>query len=458
VHVSRDGGSSWTNVTARVPGAPRLAYVSKVEPSHFDDGTVYVAFDSHRTGDYGTYLYTSTDFGTTFRSIAANLPKGEVVRTISEDQHNPDVLYVGTETGLWVSTTRGREWSRVRANLPTVPVYEITQHPRDNAMILATHGRGIWILDDMAPLQQYGTVAVGDGGVFPSAGAVLRLPMTDQERSYQGDMIFLGENPPLAAFVNYWLKDKPDSVRLEITDGAGAVVREIKGDTAKASRPAAGLNIARWDLRIQPIEMPKSDGGDVLGPLVLPATYVATVFANGRKIGTANVVVRADQESQITSADRAANFAIEKELLTIIAHLNAAVAAVRRADTLLGAIRPLLADTVKTPARYRASLDSLTRMLAPLKLKFAIVDEGEDIEFTPDMARGIVTNKVGGLSGTVSGFLAGPSSQDLRMLDEVRHEAPAAIAETNLLTGKLAEFVRQLVEAGIYPALPKPVK
>ena len=208
----------------------------------------------------------TTDFGATFRSIAANLPKGEVVRTITEDQKNADVLYIGTETGLWVSTDRGRDWVRVRANLPTVPVYEITQHPRDNAMILATHGRAIWILDDMTPFQSYAKSQAADGWVFGSKAATLTLPMTDQERSYQGDMIFLGENPPLAAFITYAVKTKPDSVRIVIKDAAGAVVRELKGDTAKASRPAAGLNIARWDLRIEPLAEIKGGRGEIGGP------------------------------------------------------------------------------------------------------------------------------------------------------------------------------------------------
>jgi photosystem II stability/assembly factor-like uncharacterized protein len=179
VHVSRDGGTTWANVTAKIPGAPKFAYVSKVEPSRYADGTAYVALDSHRTGDYSTYLFVTTDFGASFRSIAANLPKGEVVRTITEDQKNADVLYLGTESGLWVSTDRGRAWGRVRANLPTVPVYEITQHTRDNAMILATHGRAIWILDDMTPFQSFAKSQSTDSWVFPSKVATLILPMTD---------------------------------------------------------------------------------------------------------------------------------------------------------------------------------------------------------------------------------------------------------------------------------------
>src|SRR6185312_15242471 len=144
-------------------------------------------------------------------------------------------------------------------------------------------------------------------------------------RSYQGDMVFLGENPPLAAFITYAVKSRPDSVRIVIKDATGTIVREIKGDTAKASRPAAGLNIARWDLRIEPLAEVKGGRGEIGGPLVLPGTYAATVFVNGKAIGGTDVVVRADPESQISVADRKANFDNLKELQLLNGRLSAAV-------------------------------------------------------------------------------------------------------------------------------------
>ncbi len=469
VHVTKDGGATWTNVSAKIPNAPKFAYVSKVEPSRFDDGTVYVSFDSHRTGDYGTYLYVSTDFGASFRSIASNLPKGEVVRTVTEDQRNADVLYVGTETGLWVSLDRGKAWQKVRANLPTVPIYEITQHSRDNAMILATHGRAIWILDDMTPFQSWTRGQAIDGWVFGAKPATLRLPTSDQERGFQGDMLFLGENPPMAATIAFQTKVKPDSVRIEITDGAGAFVRNVKGDTAKAKRPAIGLNVMQWDLRIEPLPEPKGGagagnpfGGDGAsnrdGPLVLPGNYVATVFVNGKKIGGTDVVVRADPESQVSAADRKANFELAKELHQLSGRLTDAVNAVKQVNTQLGAIKKELADSAKVPASYRATHDSLVKQVAPFKKKFFIRDEGEEVEFSAELFREVLPFKVGGLMGEVSGFLAGPSAQNLKTMDEVRRDVPAAIDETNALVTRYAAFAKLLFDAGIYPVGPKPVK
>ena len=470
VNVTRDGGATWTNVTARIPAAPKWAYVSKVEPSRADDATVYVSFDAHRTGDYGTYIYISTDFGASFRSIASNLPKGEVVRTITEDARNADVVYVGTETGLWVSLDKGRAWTRVRANLPTVPVYEITQHSRDNAMILATHGRAIWILDDMTAFQSWNKGQAADGWVFASPAATLRLPTSDQERGFQGDMLFLGENPPMTATIAYQTKAKPDSVRIEITDATGAVVRQVKSDTAKTKRPAVGLNVATWDLRIEPLPEPKGAppaaggggnpfGGDTRrGPYVLPGNYVASVMVNGKKIGSTDIIVRADPESQITLADRKTNFALSKELQLLNGRVSDAAIAIREVNTQLGAIKKVLADSTKVPAAFRATLDSVTKQAAPLKKKFMITDEGEQTEFTTELLREVLPFKVGGLAGELTGFLAGPTAQNLRAMDEVRRDVPVAVDATNALVARFTTFVKLLSDAGLYPMMPKAVK
>jgi hypothetical protein len=194
------------------------------------------------------------------------------------------------------------------------------------------------------------------------------------------------------------------------------------------------------------------------GPLVLPGDYTATVWANGKAIGKTTVVVRSDPESQISSADRRSNFAILTELHALNGRLTAAVAAIRLANTQLGAIRKELGDTTKLTAGIRATLDTLAKQVAPLKKKFLILDEGEELEFSAELFRTVLTFKLGGLSGNLSGFLTGASTQDVVALGELRTEVPAAIGETNALVERLTAFVRQLADAGLYPAVPKPVK
>ena len=152
VQVSRDGGASWGNRTSRFAGVPKLIYVSRLTPSAFAEGTVYAAFDGHRSDDFKPWVYVSTDFGETWRSIGNDLPVGSVY-VIKEDPRNQDVLYVGTEFGLFVSIDRGAHWTRWKG-MPTVAVYDLVVHPRDNDLILGTHGRSFIVLDDISPLQQ----------------------------------------------------------------------------------------------------------------------------------------------------------------------------------------------------------------------------------------------------------------------------------------------------------------
>jgi ligand-binding sensor domain-containing protein len=157
VQVSRDGGATWKNVVDNIinakGGVPPETHVSRVEPSAFDAGTCYVSFDGHRTDDHKPYVFVTRDFGQTWASLAANLPVGNV-NVIKEDPKNRNLLYVGTEYGFYVSLTGGKDWKRFMTGLPTVRIDDVLVHPRDNDLVLGTHGRSIWIIDDITPLQQ----------------------------------------------------------------------------------------------------------------------------------------------------------------------------------------------------------------------------------------------------------------------------------------------------------------
>src|SRR5712691_7124317 len=253
VQVSRDGGRSWTNVSDRIPGLPKGIWVSEVVPSRFDEGTAYATFDGHRQNDFETYIYVTHDFGQTWQSAAGNL-KGEVIKTLTEDQKNQDVLYAGAETGLFVSIDRAKSWTRIKANLPTVRIDEITLHPRDNAMVLATHGRALWILDHLEPIQEYAAAqaVTTDAKLFtPPPYAMYRRPARDRNYEFWGDQTFYGENPPAATVIS-WINRKPvGEVKLKITDAVGRDVREIAGPVLAKSN-TAGIQTACWDLRVQP--------------------------------------------------------------------------------------------------------------------------------------------------------------------------------------------------------------
>ncbi len=317
VHVTRNGGKTWSDLTARIPGAPEGAAVSRIAASAFDDGTVYIAFNNHRRDDYAPYLFASRDFGATWKRIVS-LPAGQTINCVTEDTKDADVLYVGTEFGLFVSLDRGDTWMRVRANLPTVPIDEITIHPRDNDLLLATHGRGIWILDDLAPVQHAAEAQRAAAFLFPGRPAAAFNP-SNERANYHGDRRFWGENPPPGAAVTFWLKQPATELTFVIRDERKAVVRELTGDRVNAVA-TPGIHRVYWDLRHQAVAVRSAAGGGrgggggsasqtagrggSPGPFVLPGKYTVTMVVSGAEVGTTTVNVMPDPQVKISETDR----------------------------------------------------------------------------------------------------------------------------------------------------------
>ncbi len=474
LNVTKDGGATWTNVTSKISNAPKWAYVSKVEPSKFAEGTVYATFDSHRTGDYGTYVYASADYGNSWKSIVGSLPKGEVVRTITEDQKNPDVLYLGTETGLWISLDRGKVWTRIRANLPTVPIYEITLHPRDNAMILATHGRGVWVLDRLSTFQEAAKAQASDAHLYTTAPVYQRIPSGTRYYGSQGDMQFVGDNPPFGAPIAYWLKAKADSARIVIKDNSGIQVRELKGDALKDGL-AAGMNTVVWDMQIEPIPAPKRPGrptpgggggfrffgrgdGGTPGPMVLPGEFRATLLINGKEVASAPLTIHGDPDIQITDADRKRRYDLLKEGQQLQAKLAETVEAVNTANRGLKDIKGQLPDSTKLSPAIKSTLDSLIKDLEPIKKKLGIRDEDDTSEFDFSEFRKVLVFKLGSAIGGIGGATAPPSESDLALWNEAKTEVPGAIDEVNRFIARLQPFYKRLADEGLYPLVPKAVE
>jgi photosystem II stability/assembly factor-like uncharacterized protein len=250
VQVTRNGGRTWTNITKNIPGISPIGYVSEVVPSRFDAGTVYVTVDGHWENDYEPHIWVSNDFGATFRTAHGNL-RGENVRTLTEDTRNPDVLYIGTESGLFLTLDRGRSWRRLKANLPTVRIDELTIHPRDNALIVATHGRALWILDHLEPIQEFAAAqSAATAKLFSVPSALQWKYKDDRNDEWWGHQTFVGENPPTDAVIQYYLKQPVTNPTLRISDAAGARVRDI---AIPAARNQAGIHTVCWDMRVDPI-------------------------------------------------------------------------------------------------------------------------------------------------------------------------------------------------------------
>ena len=249
VWLSTNDGGTWTDLTTRFPGLPKKTWVNRVEPSHFDTATVYVAFDNHRENDFRPYLYVSNDFGKTFRSTVNNLPTGsaDFVHVIREDPAKRDLLFVGTDVGAYVSTDRGASWQRFMTGLPTVPVHDLKIHPRDRELIAATHGRSIWIVD-IAPLEEMNNTIMAKGTNFFTPKTAYQYSQANTQ-NFTGNKYFLAPNPTFGAELVYRLTSgnaQRDTARIVVTNVRGDTIRTINGPGG------TGLHRVYWDLRTRP--------------------------------------------------------------------------------------------------------------------------------------------------------------------------------------------------------------
>jgi photosystem II stability/assembly factor-like uncharacterized protein len=293
VQVSVDGGATFTNVTDNIPGAPEgYCRVKRVEPSNFAAGTCYVVMDNHRNEDWSPYVFVTRDFGQTFTSITNNLPAGPT-NVITEDPRNPNLLYLGTEFGLFVSLDRGQEWKRFQNGLPTVRIDDILVHPRENDLVVGTHGRSIWIVDDITPLQLLTPeILAGDAYLFEVRSAVQWLRDTQKAVTVGGGKQSRGSNPPAGTAISYYLPtDLDGEVTLTIAEPSGETVRTLKGPGQQ------GINRVQWNLRSDPPPDPEgaqqagqSSGRERQGPPVDPGTYLVTLEVGGREMTRAIVV------------------------------------------------------------------------------------------------------------------------------------------------------------------------
>ncbi|HET9705275.1 MAG TPA: hypothetical protein VFP85_14635 [Vicinamibacterales bacterium] len=473
VSVTQDSGRTWTNVTSKISGVPKWTYVSDVLPSRNAAGTAYVAFDGHRGGDFNTYVFVTTDYGATWRSLAGNLPKGEVVRGLAEDRKNPDILYLGTETGLWVSLNRGGQWTRIKANLPTMPIYEIKQHPRDNDLILSSHARGIWILDDVSPIQEWAKSESGDSFMFSSEGGAIVNMANDQMKGFEGDRLFLGQNPAPGATLAYRLKSDAKEVKLTIKDGSGETVRELTGNDVR-DRNKAGLNIVKWDLRLQPLRplppppgAPAGAGGGAgggggfggggnNGPYVMPGTYLATLNIDGRDAQTIEVAVKGDSMIQITDADRRTWHDTARDLHQLQGKANDVAEMVQNAFAQVDMLRQQTRNHTLSPSA-KQSLDNLVKEFEPVRRRLGLGQQGGGggggFGGGADNLRG----RIGQLKGQVMASTALPTNTQLMQIRDVKNQLPGLIDQANAVAAKVPALVKEMVGSGaLFPPI-KPV-
>lgn len=412
LHVTRDAGATWTDVSANVPGLPRFSTISSIEPSRHTPGTAYLAVDAHQLGDFRPLLWKTDDHGATWTSIVDGIAEGPLSFThvLREDPRRPGLLYAGTENGLFVSFDDGASWGPLQTNLPPAPVHWLTIQPHFNDLVVATYGRGFWIADDVTPLQQLTPEIVASDGALFAPRPAYRFLRRESAFSQPGDPA-AGDNPPWGASLSYWLGPDASDVRLEIVDAAGEVVARVNTPSARA-----GLNRAWWGLDYTPSGRPTlrtrplghshvelgSDGtrsapdGGRVSPQAVPGTYTVRLTVDGA-VHERSLEVLMDPSSEGTMAGIRAQHAMQLELRS---EANRVVAAVDSLEVWRAEFhaRRDAGGLGPEQAALLAELDALTHTLYDLRLSGG--SAGQDGLRWPRQLFAKITSLAGYVSGT----------------------------------------------------------
>jgi hypothetical protein len=387
VHVTRDGGKSWTDVTKNVRGFPEWGTVSLIEPSPFDAASAYLVVDAHRLDDTRPYLWKTSDYGRSWKRLTAGLPQDVYLHAVREDPKRRGLLYLGTERGVMLSPDDGATWQPLHLGLPTVAVHDLVV--KDNDLVLATMGRSLWVFDDLTPIREMSArVRDEDVHLFTPEPAV-RWRVLNEWHGEAGGEPGAAKNPPLGALVYYYLKRKPKGeIRLEILDPQGGVIRTLRStaepaeyppddpdEPKKPPKPALGtdpgVQRAVWDLAYEGARMIKGakiDEGDAdKGPLVVPGTYTARLVVDG-KTYTAPIVVRPDPRVSLPQQDLADQVRFALEVRDQISRLTGIVGDLRSVRRQLG-VRSEVWKTVAKAGGLVAGAQALTMKLDTLEAR-----------------------------------------------------------------------------------------
>ena len=494
LQVSRDGGRNWKNVAARVPGLPKATYVSRVVASKYAEGSAYATFDGHRTDDYGIYIFATTDYGETWKLIRNGIPESAgSVHVVREHPRNATLLFAGTEFGLWVSWDRGANWSALKNNFPTVPVDDIQIQARENDLVLGTHGRSIWVLDDLTPIEKMDS-SVTNADVTFFAPRAATLWFLRGRRWSGGQREYTAKNPAYGVLLNYYLKDavppepekttketdkvksaqekkkeeaagkKEGKVKISISDKDNKLVREMEGPGA------AGLNRTNWSLRYDTPSEPTDEQKEAIaagyydgpqGPRVDPGEYTIKINA-GAKEATQKVTVEEDPRLTMTAADRATRRTALEELYAM------AKSSAKDRTTVVGLQAALKAtldkwkkdaekkDATKIPEDVQKQAEALQKKVDEVAKKYkrekqGLGNAGPPFEWRPAP----LPDQLETLMEDIDGFAAAPSSQQTEKIAELKPQvADGAVEVKKLIEQDLPALNKKMNDAGIPHVVP----
>jgi photosystem II stability/assembly factor-like uncharacterized protein len=520
LQVTRDGGKTWKNVAERVPGLPKGTYVTRVVASKYAEGAAFATFDGHRTDDYNVYLFQTSDYGETWKAIRNGIPDSAgTVHVVREHPKSRNLLFAGTEFGLWVSWDHGSNWTALKNNFPTVPVDDIEIQAEQNDLVLATHGRSIWIFDDMTPIEKFDAgVANSDMTFFGPRTATL-WDLRDRRWS-AGQKMFTGKNPPYGAILNYYLKqalppeppkaakdekdkdkdkekekketaapggeqkgksevaaskenkedqeNKEGKTKISVYDKDNKLVREFDGPGK------AGVNRTNWDLRWNSPAVPTPEQLEAAaagfdfgprGPLVEPGKYTIKIKA-GSKEATEEVVVEDDPRLQISAADRAARSEAIQQLYLMAKTTDKDRKTIQGIKDGLKAARDQWKkdadkpEAAKIPEEIQKAAEELQKKVDAIAEKYVreqlgLGNAGPPFEWKPEP----LPQQVQSLLRELDGFWAAPGGQQKEKLAELT----PLVSDNSALVKKIAEedlpgLNKKMNDAGIphiVPAAPQ---
>ena len=422
VQLSKDGGETWTNLSDRIPGVPKYTYVSRVIASHFSEGRAYVTLDGHRNDDFKPYVFVTENFGRRWKSIASNLPVGGTVNVIREHHRNENLLFIGTERGAYFSLDRGQTWHKFK-KLPMVPVDDIAIHPRENDLIFGTHGRSVWVLDDITPLEQLTDEVLNSKSFLFKVRPAERFQFYSHKGS-TGHKIFIAPNPRFGAIITYYLGFNPtkkDTVTLSILDSEGKRIRRL------TPTKSMGFNRVAWNLRYQgPARQRAQQAGgrrfSPSGPFVVPGEYTAKLTVNGKSM-TTPVQVEMDPRIQVSQQDLIAQRDALLKLSRLSGRVSRTSSKIQSLQTQITALKDYLKKVQFKNKEVIGDIDSLARHLAAVRTKLMGSRTRRNV---PSFSR-----KMRSLQADIGSITAAPTEKQLERLDELPKELTVIEKEMN---------------------------
>lgn len=458
IQVTHDGGQHWANVTPPGKTLPEWSVISLIEASPHDAGTAYAAVDRHKNDDLGAYIYKTDDFGRTWRKISSGIPEGAYVHAVRQDPKNKNLLYAGTELGVYVSFDNGERWQPLQLNLPVTPIMDLIVKGDDLAV--ATNGRSFWVLDDLSPLRELTPQLASQEVILYKPGASYRMNFPEQVDKRRP----VGENPPNGLIVSYYLKNEAKGeITLDIFSSAGKPVRHYSSKPRnKFEQPpewpdlekppellstAAGMDRFPWNLRYEsPTEIPNAfyaDNGPE-GPIALPGTYKLKLTVDG-KTRTALAELKVDPRLSVTESDLQKLFDLELKVRDDIEALHTAVNQMRGVRSQMEVVKERVSEQGDKGEPVVRAIEDLDKKMAPVEQELIQVKmkSSEGNLRYPNM----LNEQYESFRSTLELADAAPTQPDYTVFDELHGRLQGQLAIWNRIAAtdvpELNELVRK---------------